>query len=539
MDWGEIGAMLFPKPYAALKAYRDEQQQKDATAELPSMQAAYPAMVDYAQATGTTDPRFWNDSDSRKVLADQGVTGDIGPFAKEGETNPYAQSALSGLQTRAQSEAGLRDYIGGTASPNTLASLAANDSTKQHMAAIRGLTADYQSGDAEPSLEERKYADTRTNDANRSAFLSAISGVGGAYQQAQPILDGKMPTGPNVDTKGLDYSTDSGAPTKPYIMPFEKAKGLILQAASDYHQDPKEALAELDKQYTNSQTDATGQPSDTNWMGKEASRTKEQLYAAAQRGGEEGAKAQSVLTAMQKDEIAQKAAARQVIVNNPTPTKAGSGSRGRMQQAFDNETRSLVFVDTEDIKANPTRYAPAGAQTKANQQQTLIEDIRGTLNNTMASLEKMKPFDNTQQAQIALMLKHRDPSSALSNFLGSKVGQTLSPDQVDYITDLAIAKENILGMRSLLGAGQGSESQRAAIEATLPGAVSPNKAFAKVQLQKALRTLDRLGRGVPKANLKPEGEGEAPKKQKAVVERRKSKSGKILVKYSDGSIGEE
>ena len=216
-------------------------------------------------------------------------------------------------------------------------------------------------------------------------------------------------------------------------------------------------------------------------------------------------------------------------------------SPGRMVQAFDNQTRSLVFVDAADVKADPVRYAPAGAQMKTNQQQTLIEDIRGTLNNTMTSLDKMKPFSSAQQAQIALMLKQREPTSAMSNFLGSKIGQTLDPGQVDYITDLAVLKENILAMRSLLGGGQGSQDQRAAIEATIPGAIQPNKAFAKVQLKKALRTLDRLQRGVPNASLKPEGEGAAPgaAKGKAVVERRRSKSGKILVKYADGSIGEE
>lgn len=177
---------------------------------------------------------------------------------------------------------------------------------------------------------------------------------------------------------------------------------------------------------------------------------------------------------------------------------------GRLVQAFDKQTRDLVFVGADDVKADPGRYAPVNAQAKTNQQVTLIEDIRGTINNTMSSLDKLKPLNSAQQAQISLVMKNRDPKSAVSSFLGSKVGQTLSPEQVEYITDLAVLKENILAMRSLLGAGQSSVDQRAAIEATIPSAIHPDKEFAKVQLTKALRTLDRLERGTANASLRPD-----------------------------------
>lgn len=226
---------------------------------------------------------------------------------------------------------------------------------------------------------------------------------------------------------------------------------------------------------------------------------------------------------------------RMSVTSHARPAKI-TGNMGRLVQAFDKDTRDLVYVSSDEVKANPSRYAPAGQQMKANQQETLIEDIRGTITNTMASLDKMPAFTSAQQAQIALMLKERDPASAMSSFLGSKIGQTLTRDQVEYITDLAVLKENILAMRSLLGGGQSSRDQRAAIEATIPAAIQPNKAYAKVQLQKALRTLDRVGRGVPNASLKPEGGGKA---EKQIVERRKGRDGKVLVKYSDGTIGRE
>jgi len=57
--------------------------------------------------------------------------------------------------------------------------------------------------------------------------------------------------------------------------------------------------------------------------------------------------------------------------------------------------------------------------------------------------------------------------------------------------------ENAMAMRSVLGAGQGSEDLRNAIIRTLPGVMSPDKKYAQKQLDLFEKTLDRLKKGVP------------------------------------------
>jgi hypothetical protein len=159
----------------------------------------------------------------------------------------------------------------------------------------------------------------------------------------------------------------------------------------------------------------------------------------------------------------------------------------------------------ESDKTEPGRYVPAAEGAKALNKTALIEDIRGAIKNTRASLSGLKgDFNPTQAAQFAYLLKQRDPRSSISSFLASEVGKTLTPDQIDYLTDLGQLVENAMAMRSVLGAGQGSEDLRSAITATIPSAKTPSKAYAAQQLDKFEGQLNRLERGVPKVQLREE-----------------------------------
>ena len=238
------------------------------------------------------------------------------------------------------------------------------------------------------------------------------------------------------------------------------------------------------------------------------------------------------------------------MATEPLPPKyvmnIGGGSPSRSgvntKPVFNKQTQQLEYVSNDDInrenaaarkEGRPPVYAPASQQMKANSQEALIEDIRGSINTVRGSLDKLPEFTTAQRAQMAVVLKHRDPSSALSQFMGSQWAKGLTPEQVNYVTDLVQLKEQILGMRTVLGAGQGSKDLRAAVEQTIPGAMSPDKKYAKTQLDKAEQVLDRVTRGVARGALRPEPEG------KRVVERRKTADGRILVKYADGKIAEE
>ncbi len=167
---------------------------------------------------------------------------------------------------------------------------------------------------------------------------------------------------------------------------------------------------------------------------------------------------------------------------------------------------SLQYLNANDInKANreqPGRYVPAGEGTKALNKTALLEDIRGSISATRDSLSQIPEFDATTKAKIAVALRDRDPRSAVSQLIGGEAGRQLSPAQQEYLINLAQLHEQAMAMRSVLGAGQGSDDLRAAILRTIPGPSTPNKAYAAKQLDQFEQVLNRLARGVPSVPLR-------------------------------------
>jgi len=175
-----------------------------------------------------------------------------------------------------------------------------------------------------------------------------------------------------------------------------------------------------------------------------------------------------------------------------------------------NDNRPVTISAFDVIKGNkdePGRYLTGSLSEKALNKTALIEDIRGTSGNVRTSLQRMPDFTATQRAQIALVMKQRNLTSAMSQFLAGTWGQTLTPDQQDYLIDLAQLKENAMAMRSVLGAGQGSDELRSAITATIPGPSTPNKQYALKQLDKFDQVLNRLERGIVKVPLRKKEAG--------------------------------
>jgi hypothetical protein len=154
------------------------------------------------------------------------------------------------------------------------------------------------------------------------------------------------------------------------------------------------------------------------------------------------------------------------------------------------------------IKAEPGRYIPAGTAVPALNKTALLEDIRGNVQQVRNSLGAMPDFGTMDKGKIALALRSRDPRGAISALISGGAAGALTPAQQDYLINTTNLIENAMAMRSVLGAGQGSEDLRSAIMATIPGPATPNKAYALQQLKVFERVLDRLGRGVPKVPLR-------------------------------------
>lgn len=220
----------------------------------------------------------------------------------------------------------------------------------------------------------------------------------------------------------------------------------------------------------------------------------------------------------------EKNAAKAYLAANNTPGSTGAAATIRVEGL--GSIREMPVIDTKNgntlqyasateinraNQAEPGRYVPAGEGRNALNKTALLEDIRGSIQQTRESLATIPEFSASDKAMIAVALRDRDPKSAVSQLIGGAAGGHMTPQQQEYLINLAQLHEQALAMRSVLGAGQGSEDLRAAILRTIPGPSTPNKAYASKQLDAFEKTLNRLSRGVPTVPLK----GDSASKQQS------------------------
>jgi len=177
----------------------------------------------------------------------------------------------------------------------------------------------------------------------------------------------------------------------------------------------------------------------------------------------------------------------------------------------------------QDMLKEPGRYVPAGEADKALAKENLMEDIAGTSQLTRQAINNLKEdFPLEMKTKIALAMKADDPHMALDNLIASGAIGALSDDQREFLIATRQLAENAMAMRSILGAGQGSDDVRRAIHDTLPTLLSPDRKMALAQLAAFDGTLARLHRGVPKVPLRTDlgggpGATGAPKVGKSVA----------------------
>jgi hypothetical protein len=193
-----------------------------------------------------------------------------------------------------------------------------------------------------------------------------------------------------------------------------------------------------------------------------------------------------------------------------------SYAKARMVSMLDTQNgNSPVELSAADInrensdaaaQGRQPRYIPAGASQSALNKTALIEDIRGNIGQTRDALKGLKEdFPQSVRAKLAVALTDRDPRSAVSALISGELLGSLTEDQQSYVQSIAQLTENAMAMRSVLGAGQGSEELRQAIMNTIPNVLTPNRKYAMNQLQLFENTLNRLMRGVPQVPLRGGG----------------------------------
>lgn len=184
-----------------------------------------------------------------------------------------------------------------------------------------------------------------------------------------------------------------------------------------------------------------------------------------------------------------------------------------------NMTKPMTVLDTQngnapsvvtfgDIRKSPDRYLPATEADKAIAKENLMEDLQGVSGTVRTSINNLKEdFPAAMKVKIAMAMRVDDDGSVLGSLISSGALGALTDDQQDFLIGAQQLKENAMAMRSVLGAGQGSDDVRRAIQATLPTLLSPNRKYALKQLDAYDATIQRLHRGVPKVPLNNTGQG--------------------------------
>lgn len=187
------------------------------------------------------------------------------------------------------------------------------------------------------------------------------------------------------------------------------------------------------------------------------------------------------------------------------------GARGaafvgaRPYATVDTETGQPIWVSGTDLTHDRSgRYAPVAPAEKAMTKTALIEDIRGSIQNTRQAVSGLKnDFPEEARLQLYKAVNSTDPSGAINNLIGGEFGKSLKPDQQDYLIQVQQLAEQAMAMRSVLGAGQGSDDVRKAIGATIPSTGAFSKDYAQKQLNAFEMVLNRVNRGVLKVPLRP------------------------------------
>jgi hypothetical protein len=176
-------------------------------------------------------------------------------------------------------------------------------------------------------------------------------------------------------------------------------------------------------------------------------------------------------------------------------------ARGKVQQysVIDKTNGQPVMVNAETMNANPGRFAAGSLGQQLKNRAGVFDEINYTTGQFNRALNGLTDadFKTLPRAQIAIALQSRDPSSAMSEFIGSEAASTLSPAQIDYVTGLVSLQESAMSLRSIAGMGQGSDTLRNAITAMLPGPQTPSKDYANRQMRLFQGELEALRRSVP------------------------------------------
>lgn len=218
----------------------------------------------------------------------------------------------------------------------------------------------------------------------------------------------------------------------------------------------------------------------------------------------QGQKEQGITSPAQISENWHKNKVAEAINVGESTAKARAEGFGNIREYSVIDTKNgntLAYMTPNQLnKANenePGRFMPASGGTQAMSKNAMINEIEFSSKQVRDALPNID-FSQGQIAKFANVLKTNDNGGAISNFLQSNIGKTLTPDEITYVTAIKNLRESAYALRVAGGAGaQSSDMMRGAIDSMVPGKTTPNKEYAL----KALDLLDNQARilrqGIP------------------------------------------
>jgi hypothetical protein len=180
----------------------------------------------------------------------------------------------------------------------------------------------------------------------------------------------------------------------------------------------------------------------------------------------------------------------------------------RKVNVYDTKTSGMKTMNMNDFnklnKAEPDRYLDEATAAPILEKTANFNEMLGSSGNVRKALDKMPEFTTMQRIQLSMILRSRDSSSAVSSFLAGSIGQTLSPEQQDYVINLQNLIESAV---RIARTGQGSDTLRGVIWDMIPSAATWSKEAAYKYLDAFDAEVARLKKGLPKIKLPEEVEG--------------------------------
>ena len=163
-------------------------------------------------------------------------------------------------------------------------------------------------------------------------------------------------------------------------------------------------------------------------------------------------------------------------------------------------------IDDAAAQNRPVRYTVASEYDKWSPRVNMLEDLRGSSRVVRSAINKLKAeggFDIEGDVKTAVYnaFYAEHPKTAMGQLIATGALANLTPDQQKYVIATAGMIEQAMGMRSILGTGQGSDQVREAITATIPSLLTPSADFALNQMDYFDGTLERVHQYIP-SNIK-------------------------------------